>query len=112
MKTQIKYISTQEASMLIEAKPDLTIIDARDVSMFKSGHLQNAILIDAFDENAEELLDKLDRNAEYLVYCTTTIRTELLVRMMNELGFTNVYAMNDGISKWVADGLLVTVSPK
>ncbi len=109
MEQQINNITINEAYNLIKTKLALTIIDARDIPMFKRGHLPNAIMIDAFNENAKSLLNKLDRNKEYLVYCTTHIRTDILIKIMSEMGFMQVYIMREGILKWEANGLPITV---
>lgn len=109
MIQRIDNITIKEAYKLINTKPELTIIDARDISMFKSGHLPKVVLIDAFNENAESLLNKFDRNKAYLVDCTTSIRANILLNLMEDLGFTKVYGMIEGISKWKENGFPVTV---
>jgi rhodanese-related sulfurtransferase len=102
-----KNITTKEAYDLIQnniENPDFIILDVRTLEEYNSGHIENASMLDFYDESFEDDLDQLDKNKTYLVYCRTANRSARAVDIMVELGFTDVYNMLGGIVKWNEDG--------
>ncbi|MCT4587621.1 MAG: rhodanese-like domain-containing protein [Carboxylicivirga sp.] len=100
----VNTISLQDAYSLIKKEDDLLIIDARSNSLYNSGHLPNAINIDAFCDFVDELLMALDRQMKYLIYCTTHIRADMLTRKMLDLGFSSLLIMSEGFLRWNGAG--------
>lgn len=101
-------ITPQEAYDLIqdnEHNEDFIIIDVRTLTEFQSGHLQDAILIDFYQDTFREELDELEKDKTYLIYCRTGRRTGETMVIMEELGFSHVYNMLDGITEWNNLGL-------
>jgi rhodanese-related sulfurtransferase len=102
-----KNITTKEAYDLIQnniENPDFIILDVRTLEEYNSGHIENASMLDFYDDSFEDDLDQLDKNKTYLVYCRTANRSGRAVDIMVELGFTDVYNMLGGIVKWNEDG--------
>ncbi|MDC1107252.1 rhodanese-like domain-containing protein [Prolixibacteraceae bacterium] len=104
---RVKKVTVIEASELIGEMPELTIIDARSSMMYNAGHIEGAQLLDAFSDNTNKIVAKLDKNRPYLVYCTTHVRSDMLVKLMYLLNFKEVYMMDEGIEKWKASGMPV-----
>jgi len=73
------------------------IIDTRSVGMYKVGHLENAILLDAFKANFKSLLEHLDKDHIYLVYCTAGIRSLKAISVMQKSGFKYIYHLVNGL---------------
>ncbi|MCF8362681.1 MAG: outer membrane beta-barrel protein [Prolixibacteraceae bacterium] len=84
------------------------IIDGRTQSMFKSGHLENAININAFSEEADEKLGSYLDRERLLVYCTNSTRTETIIDKLKSMGYAgDIVAVTDGISGWKSKGFPV-----
>ncbi len=100
-------ITTKEAYDLIQnniENPDFIILDVRTQDEYNSGHIENASMLDFYDESFEDDLDQMDKNKTYLVYCRTGNRSGRATDIMVELGFTDVYNMLGGIVQWNEDG--------
>ena len=86
------------------------IIDGRTADMFASGHLNNAINIDADDLNLIELLQEHSHEPLIVVYCTTDRRTGDIVEALMEFFEGDIIYISDGIRGWQQNGLPVTGS--
>lgn len=92
-----------EAKIYIENyEPDsLLIIDGRTQSMFESGHLKNAVNINAFSENADQELTKYLDRKRILIYCTKSNRSRTIVNKLQLLDYAGeIVFVTDGITGW------------
>lgn len=92
-----------EAKIYIENyEPDsLLIIDGRTQSMFESGHLKNAVNINAFSENADQELTKYLDRKRILIYCTKSNRSRTIVNKLRLLDYAGeIVFVTDGITGW------------
>ncbi len=101
-KNNIK-LNPKEAKELLKRNKDLIIIDVRTPNEFNAGHLKWAINIDVNQHDATSKIDKLNRNAKYIVYCRTSNRSGMATQYMVQKGFKTVYQMVDGFSGWTAN---------
>ena len=111
----IRDITVAEADSLIKAdseKPCFVLLDIRTAQEFEAGHLVGAVDIDYRDSTFAANIDRLDRNATYLLYCRTAHRTTLSLPLFKEKGFVEVYNMLGGITQWKQDGLQGVVDAK
>ena len=103
---KITKINIVEAHSLIERNkdnPDFFIIDFRTEKEYKSGHIPNSLNIDYLSENFKDEIQKLDRDAIYIVHCRSGGRSERATLVMKNLGFMHVYDMR-GIVQWGNEG--------
>jgi len=100
-------VNSKQASVLIQKDSKLIVLDVRTPEEFKEGHIKGAINIDIRQEDAFSKIDKLNRNAKYLVYCRTNHRSGIAVSHMMQSGFRNVTQMMDGFPGWAANKLAV-----
>lgn len=92
-----------EAKIYIENyEPDsLLIIDGRTQLMFESGHLKNAVNINAFSENADQELTKYLDRKRILIYCTKSNRSRTIVNKLQLLDYAGeIVFVTDGITGW------------
>jgi len=103
-------VAPQEAyNFIIEKKP--IIIDIRTKEEYDSGHLENVSYnIDFYSPDFKEQLNKLDKNAKYLIYCRTGRRSALTLDIMKELGFKDIHHIKGGIVAWIDAGYPVVKS--
>lgn len=86
------------------AEPNVIVLDVRTPGEFAQGRLANAINVDFQSGYFEEEVSKLDKNATYAVYCRSGNRSGEAVKVMEKLGFTDMYDMNGGVIDWAAAG--------
>jgi len=107
---QVQEVTSQEAFDLIQenhGNPDFIILDVRTSLEFHDRHIEGTLNIDVNLPSFSEELEQLDRNATYLVYCRSGNRSRTALRIMDNLGFTRVYHLTNGITEWVDAGLPV-----
>ena len=104
----IEDITPQEAFTLIQNNqdnPDFVIIDVRTPQEFAEEHIENATNIDFYSEAFQDMLNNLDKNKAYLIYCRSGGRSGNALNIMAELNFKEVYNVSGGIIAWNAEGL-------
>ncbi len=103
----IEDITPQEAFTLIQNNqnnPDFVIIDVRTPAEFIEEHIENATNMDFYSEAFRDMLNNLDKNKTYLVYCRVGGRSGSALDIMAELNFREVYNILGGINQWKAEG--------
>jgi len=104
----IENITPKEAFTLIQNNqnnPDFVIIDVRTPAEFAEEHIENATNIDFYSEAFQDMLNKLDKNKTYLIYCRSGGRSRNALDIMAELNFSEAYNILGGIIAWEAEGL-------
>lgn len=107
----VKEVDAEEARVIIDEKkgsPDFVILDVRTVKEYSGGHIEGSTNIDVKSETFADEVGKLDKSKTYIVHCRTGRRSETAVKIMEELGFTDIYWMRDGIVGWQGAGYPVT----
>jgi len=108
---QVLDVTSQEAFDLIQknhGNPDFIILDVRTSSEFQDRHIEGALNIDVNLPSFSEELEQLDRSGTYLVYCRSGNRSRTALAIMEDLGFTRIYHLANGITEWVDAGLPVS----
>ena len=108
---QVLDVTSQEAFDLIQknhGNPGFIILDVRTSSEFQERHIDGALNIDVNLPSFSEELEQLDRNGTYLVYCRSGNRSRTALAIMEDLGFTRIYHLTNGITEWVDAGLPVS----
>lgn len=100
-------INAVQADSVIKAHADsvhFVIMDVRTSVEYSAGYIRDAVNYNYYGEGFGDTLANLDKNREYLVYCSSGGRSSGTFNMMKELGFANVYNMLGGVSGWRAAG--------
>ena len=104
----IEDITPQEALTLIQNNrnnSDFVIIDVRTREEFTAGHIENAANIDFYAETFRDMLNNLDKNKTYLIYCRSGARSGSTLDIMAELNFQEVHNISGGMIAWDVEGL-------
>ncbi|MDA0217882.1 MAG: rhodanese-like domain-containing protein [Actinobacteria bacterium] len=80
----------------------ITVLDVRTPMEFAQGHIDRAVNIDFQGSNFEKEVLDLDKDAPIAVYCRSGNRSSQAVKVMEKLGFTNLYDMDGGVIDWAA----------
>lgn len=98
-------VTSIEVDKLIKSNQKFIILDVRTPGEFQQGHLKGAINLDINSPETKPTIEKMDRDASYIVYCRTKNRSGVITNFMMESGFKNVWQMTDGIVGWNANNL-------
>lgn len=78
-------------------KQGAIIIDVRSPQEYREGHVDGAISIPDY-QIKKEIEKKIQNKDELIVvYCTTGHRSQKTQRMLENMGYTNVYNVYEGI---------------
>ena len=102
--SQEKILSPDEFERGYTKQIDAILIDIRTPEEVKSGHLEDAIFIDYHDEHFEAQLAYLRKDLSYYIYCSSADKTIPTARLMNSMGFKNVFVLKGGIKLWHQEG--------
>ncbi|MDO6992401.1 rhodanese-like domain-containing protein [Brachyspira innocens] len=92
----LKSINVEEAVNLIKSNDDIQLIDVRSqMEIDMSGTIEGSILVDLNDPKSEKLVNSLDKEKKYLLYCASGSRSILLGIYMDKSGFLKVYNLKD-----------------
>ncbi len=99
-------LSPQDAIRLIN-KQDAIILDVRDESEYKAGHIVNArnFPVALIDTKLNELATEKERPV--LIYCKSGQRSARAASLLNKQGFTNVFKLAGGMMAWQSASLPV-----
>lgn len=101
----LKEVDSKKVYNMLQKDESLVVLDVRSPEEFNDGHVEGAINIDIRRADAFSRINKLDRNATYVVYCRTGNRSKVAVDHMMRSGFNIIYHMTDGIIGWNANKL-------
>ena len=83
-----KFITAQQAQVLIEKDQNVTLLDVRTVDEFKEGHIRGATLIPVSKLEANLAKLKDSKNKQIVVYCRSGSRSVAASRILKANGFT------------------------
>lgn len=100
-------IKPDEARYFIESRQPV-VIDIRTADEHAAGYLAaTSLVLDYNGPDFKAQLAKLDKAADYLIYCRSGRRTGAALLIMKDLGFTDIHDLAGGINAWTAAGLPV-----
>ena len=105
----VTQVTTATASEVL-AKPGMSVIDVRTPGEFAQGHIQGAVNIDVEDAAFATNIGKLPKNKPYFVYCRSGNRSGVATAKMADLGFSEIYDLQGGITQWQSTGGAVVVN--
>lgn len=76
------------------------LLDVRTPEEFQEGNIPNSVNIDFNSEEFDSLIQDLDREKTYYVYCKAGGRSTGACTKMQEAGFKNVVNLKDGYSAY------------
>ncbi|MDD2798359.1 MAG: rhodanese-like domain-containing protein [Bacteroidales bacterium] len=100
-----KEVVSSDVVTMLQKDKKLVVLDVRSPEEFSEGHIKGALNIDIRQSDATAKIDKLDKNAKYIVHCRTNHRSSMAVSYMMQKGFKTIFQMMDGFSGWAANGL-------
>lgn len=96
---ELKTVPSTEFLSKMQSTAEPILIDVRTRDEFLENGLEGAKNIDFYSPSFRQEIEKLDRNKTYFIYCRSGNRSGQTLRLMQELGFTNVYNMGGGMDR-------------
>ena len=77
-------------------KQGITLIDVRSQQEYKEGHLDGAICIPSYE--IEKIIEDIIPNKEekFILYCDSGARSKKAQKILEKIGYTNVYNLYEG----------------
>lgn len=97
----VELISVTE---LQEVDNTIQLIDVRTPKEYADGYIKNAKNIDFYDDNFIEQMSALDKDKPVYIYCKSGGRSGKASSKLKEAGFTKIYDLEGGITKWNSEG--------
>ena len=96
-----KDVSVKEFKLKMDNTPDAFILDLRtDDELKEHGTMPKARQVDYFARNFEDVINTLDKEKPYLIFCASGIRSSETSALMKKLGFREVYNLESGFNAW------------
>lgn len=99
-KSKVKAVKGKEAKELIKNEKDLIILDIRTAMEVANGKIQGSKHMDIYSSDFRKKLDKLNREGKYLVYCASGGRSYSATKLMDKMGFKNIYELKGGYGSY------------
>jgi rhodanese-related sulfurtransferase len=98
----MKSVDSHEFEQLI--KQNYTIIDVRTPSEHYGTKIENSILADIYSPNFKKIMEKFDKEGNYLIYCRSGNRSKTACNFLTKWGYKNVLNLSGGIIAWIEAG--------
>ncbi len=84
---------------------DVQLVDVRTPEEYNSGHIGNSLNLNIYDSNFEKEISKLDKDKPVFVYCRSGGRSSSAASKLVDMGFSEIYDLQGGITAWNANNL-------
>lgn len=104
---EIKELKPKDLHQMIVKNEEFHLIDLRNEKQFERGSIdyKNLVNIDRgyLEFKIEEAVKNKD--AKIVLYCCTGKRSAISAKILQDMGYTNVYSLGGGLSDWVDEKL-------
>ena len=103
-KKKITETNVQEVNDRLERGDEFYLVDVREESEWKKGHITKAIYIGkgVIERDIEKKIENTE--AEIILYCGGGFRSALAADNLQKMGYSNVSSMDGGYGGWVKAG--------
>ncbi|MBA5629178.1 rhodanese-like domain-containing protein [Moheibacter sp. BDHS18] len=99
METQ-EISSVNEIAQIDFADENKVLLDVRTPEEFNAGNIPNSVNIDFNSDEFDAMIQDLDKEKTYYVYCKSGNRSTKASQKMQEAGFQHVVNLKDGYSAY------------
>jgi len=96
-------LGPQEFEKKIASEGERILLDVRTPGEFGERHLAGALNIDYNGSDFDSRIGNLDKTQSVYIYCLSGGRSAAAAQTLLDIGFTKVYEMQGGISRWIAE---------
>lgn len=95
----VKDVDAATFKTLVEADKGI-ILDVRTPEEIAQGYINNASMVDYYDEQFIEKINLIDKDKEVYVYCRSGGRSSEAIKILQDHGFKKIYQLEKGIKSW------------
>ena len=99
---EVRLVTPEEMESILELE-DVQLVDVRTPEEYREKHIDNAQNIDFKSPTFDEDIEKLDKSKPVVLYCKAGGRSAKCAKKLKDAGFTKIYDLEGGISKWEYD---------
>jgi len=103
-KAIAKNINTNEFQSMMASKKDVVVLDVRTPEEVAAGAIEGSTHLDIYNPKFKETLEGMDKDKPVMVYCAVGGRSGQAMKMMEKMGFKEVYNLSGGIRAWQSEG--------
>lgn len=103
IESTTRVISPQEMYDALKSDSSAQLVDVRTAKEYGVNHLKDAQNICVTNDDFEEKVKTLDKSKPVYVYCKRGGRSAKAAKLLNEMGFVEVYDLQGGIMNWEDD---------
>ena len=100
----INLLEPNEFYIKLHQSSNPLLLDVGEYKDYRKERIPGAVLATTYDE-LFSLTDTLDRERPVFIYCEYISRSITASKLVNNLGFSNVYVLINGIAGWKELGL-------
>ena len=97
-KEEVSFVDISEMREKIKNSENMTILDVRTSKEYDAGHIEGALLIPVDD--IRKNISMLDPGKETIIYCRSGYRAYLALRVLRNIGFSDVKLLNGSYLSW------------
>ncbi len=103
-KNRVRETNVEEVKAKMDRGERFILVDVREESEWKKGHITNAIYIGkgVIERDIEKKINNTEE--EIILYCGGGFRSALAADNIQKMGYTNVSSMDGGYSGWLGAG--------
>ena len=92
-----RQISYDIVRKMMKNNPDTILLDIRSKQEYNEGHLPGSIFLNLYDieKKAHNIIS--DKTQIIITYCTSGIRSRKAQRILERMGYENVYNLKGGL---------------
>ena len=93
-ENSITYVKAKD---LLKDNPTAILIDVRSIQEYNEYHLNSAVCIPSY-ELQKKIPDMIEnKNQMIILYCQTGARSKKAIKILEKLGYNNLYEIDGGI---------------
>lgn len=85
------------------SKNEVVIIDVRTPAEYQNGHIRKAQNINVQSGDFKAKMESFDREKPLYIYCRSGARSYQAGKILQEMGFKEIYDLKGGILSWNAE---------
>lgn len=105
---EVSRITADELNMMM-TQSGIQLIDVRTPEETSLGIISGSVHIDFYDEQFEEKIRQLDKDAPVVLYCASGIRSARASAIFVRNEFNDIHDLKGGIRGWQAAGYEVEI---
>lgn len=98
----MQNINALDMQKIMKQTPDIYLLDVRTPGEYQQKRIKGARLIPI--DQVQNRINEIPKNRPIIVYCETGVRSALVGRYLDQLGYQSVYNLGQGIMGWQVRG--------